>query len=175
MAAFRQGEAGRARACVEEAIQLVRELETTEGNTDLAQTILQEECLPRSEEMGEIRAGRIRHSLGDVMNRQGEMEEAESLYKPALEVRRRKDDKWGVAETLERLAGLARNGGNRKRSRQLHVESLTLDREMSNKQGILDCLEGLAELGLDEERTEVAVRLLGAAEAREYPHETTEF
>jgi non-specific serine/threonine protein kinase len=66
---------------------------------------------------------------------------------------------------MHKLAQTARRRGDVGEARRLLWENLELQTEIGNKQGMVECLAALAGLALDWAPAEVAVELLGAADA----------
>ena len=177
----RQGDTGEARALLEEAVAIYRDL----GD--------------------ERSAARMLSNLGGVAVAEGDLAQAKALFEETLPLFRRTDDHRALMVTLSNLAAIAGLGGDHGRARALGQEALAIARSEGDqdqtsislhnlgraalKEGLLDdarvrlreslelggelgykeviayCLEGIGELGAVTGHERSAARLLGAGVA----------
>ncbi len=83
------------------------------------------------------------HAAGWLSLEQGDYAAANDFYEKALVLRRKSNDKPGVAALLSSLGMAALRQGDYATARKLNAESLTAFRELENKQGIAAALVGL--------------------------------
>jgi predicted ATPase/class 3 adenylate cyclase len=153
-----------ARALVEEAARLHRELDNQrgeardlnclgniaarQGDYDAARSA-QEQSLAINERVGTPQdVARSLHGLGLLAQEQGDAEAAESYYARALALYREADERRNVAVILNNVGNLAVARGNYPGALALHEEGLALAREMGDTTsiGMLICSMGLAAL-----------------------------
>jgi len=81
---------------------------------------------------------------------QGDYATARSLSEESLALKRRLQDKQGIAAALTTLATLALMQGDYADSRPRYEEALELERELGNRQGITAALIGLGNVALEQ-------------------------
>jgi tetratricopeptide (TPR) repeat protein len=79
----------------------------------------------------------------------GDLDNAESLHKEALDIYRKIGDKLSIGQALGPLASSALKRYDFSRAESLYQESLSLFREVENEREIAGALENLAEVALD--------------------------
>jgi ATP/maltotriose-dependent transcriptional regulator MalT len=178
--AWLRGDLQRARAYLEQTLAMSQELGDRPGMaralTNLANVIsalgdharakeLLERCLALDRELDDTRG--IAYSLGglgDIAFYQGEFEQAGKYYEESLELHRKLGDKRSVGLTLNSLGAVARCTGELQRAEELFEQSLALVREIDDRWITVLLLREIGCLLLEQNRTERAARVLGAAD-----------
>jgi len=176
-----QGEYERALALHEESLALRKELGDRRyiaaalaslgvvarhlGDYDRASTLL-DESLALSRELGD-RPSIVATlcSLGFVAHRQGDDTRASEILRESLGLARELGDKLNSAAALCNLGFVACRQSHYEQAAAQYGESLKLYRELGDAMGLADCLVGLASLIATRSSPELAVQLLGGAEA----------
>lgn len=103
--------------------------------------------------------------LATVAHRRGNLAQAASLHDEALALRRELDPRgYAVAGTLSGLGTVLADLGESDRATDLLLESLSLRVRHEEKLGVAQSLEGLAGIAAAHQQSDLAARLLGAAE-----------
>jgi non-specific serine/threonine protein kinase len=102
--------------------------------------------------------------LGEVIQRQGDLARAETLYDEAQRLFEELGDQRALAMTLHGRAGLALQRRDTARAAALLAEGLTLARQVGDRLTAADCLEAVAQVVVTDQAAQ-ATRLLGAASA----------
>ena len=138
---MQQGEAERAIALFEEAIQI---------------------GLEAGEKWGP--SGALGH-LGAIYLGRGDHAEATRCFEEGLALSRKIGNRLAEATALHGLARTAQGQRDHDRAAELYAEGLASAAEAGDKANIAYCLEGLAQAATSREETRRAVRLFGAAGA----------
>ncbi len=170
----------RARALHEESLALSREVGSRrgialgvsnlgevayyQGDYEAAKAYC-EESLQLTREARDLSFGVYLNNLGEVMAILGDYERAESLFEEAVAVFRESGAKYGLAPSLQNLAGMRLRRRECEQAAALLRESIGIARETGDRATIASCLERCAELTAAEERFDGAARLFGAADA----------
>jgi predicted ATPase/DNA-binding SARP family transcriptional activator/TolA-binding protein len=144
-----QGDYERARALIEESLDLCNEMQDSSGiaqatgilgalavqqsDYDRARRLL-EECLDfyrKLESRGGITFALM--NLGNVLRRQGDYEQARHLYEETLRLSKESGDKYYLSQTLHNLAVLAAEQGDHEQARRQYEEAETLFRELGDR------------------------------------------
>ena len=136
---FRQGDAARGRALLEQAVATWR---------------------ARGDSASE---GMVLHNLGCVMHGMEDYPAAQTCFEQSLAIAREAGFRVGIGETLAGLGDLALDRGEMDDARRQLAEALPIQRDLSNRREIariLECFAGLAALQSHPER---AVRLWASA------------
>ena len=141
LVALRQGNYSEARSHYEEALAVERELGSKYG---IAASL---------------------DVLGMAASAEGDYSAARALHEESLAIRRESGEKSGVAHCLAHLGRLASNEGDHSAARALHEEALAIWRELGERRSIAESLEAFAPVFMAEGQSELAARLLGAADA----------
>ena len=104
------------------------------------------------------------YALGEAAWVQGNYEQAGRRYEEVLVLGREMENKSTIAYALYGLGKVAQAKGDYALARSSHVEALTIRRGMDNRRAIAYSLDALAVLAATEQKSELAVRLFGAAE-----------
>jgi tetratricopeptide (TPR) repeat protein len=130
----RQGELAEARALMEESVEAAREAVRQPRDITMASAIqrgwegmdletarfMLEQCLLFSRTLGHTwSAIHDLGSLGHLARRQGDYEGCAAYYRESLMMRRERDDRFAIAQSLEDLAGLAGRQERHERSARL--------------------------------------------------------
>ena len=105
------------------------------------------------------------NSLSDVAVLHGDLDRAVALGEEALDVARRRNDRWSIASCYGALARIGQLQGDRDRAASIAHESLSLLRTIGSKPPIAMNLILLAWVARVDGMADRAGRLLGAAEA----------
>jgi predicted ATPase/serine/threonine protein kinase len=84
------------------------------------------------------------HEAANLVERQGDLAEARSLYERSLDLRRTLGDRPGIALSLHNLGINATDRGDYERAVALHRESADLFREVGDTAGLTITLNGIA-------------------------------
>jgi predicted ATPase/DNA-binding CsgD family transcriptional regulator/uncharacterized protein HemY len=170
-----QADYTRARAALEQSLELFRQLDDKEniaatlrnlGNEvryqgDLERSYaLFEEGLAISRELGnrwDIAA--FLGDLGIAAQALGDQESARSLYAESLALRRELKDKRGIAMMLVNIGELARTEGDYDSARSLYEEGLVIARELGDKWGVGMVLHNLGHVAYHRHQYEQALEL----------------
>ena len=134
------------------------------GDHDGATALLRE-SLDMSRALGNrAREANTLNNLARAAYYRGDLEDARQLHEQSLAVGRAAGEVWAVAICLGDLGDVHRASGDTVMARRLYRESLEAWCALGDARGVAQCLEGFAGLILDD-RTELAVRLFGAAAA----------
>jgi diguanylate cyclase (GGDEF)-like protein len=98
--------------------------------------------------------------LGLVKLDLGEYEQARQLFRHSLERRRVAGDQYGIALTLNEMAGVAVHLGQYVEARELLQEGLVLRRSIGDRHGIAESLNAAGELALELGEYNLAQSLL---------------
>jgi tetratricopeptide (TPR) repeat protein len=104
-------------------------------------------------------------NLGEIAQRQGDLDRAMTLYAEALPLFQELGDRRNIAATLGTIGEVELARGNVTGGRVLLADSLTMFNEVGDKEEIARRLEVLAGFAVDQEQAEVAASLLGGAAA----------
>ncbi|GAC1327555.1 MAG: hypothetical protein NVS2B16_22060 [Chloroflexota bacterium] len=129
-------------------------------------TLLFEEALTLRQEMNDTK-GTIR-SLGFLAwlaVKQGTYDRAVTLAEESLALNKALGDSWTAAVTLHTLGTAHWKQGHIEQGQKILKESLSLSLDLQARVVIAYCLEELAGVAAEQDRTERAARLFGAAEA----------
>src|ERR1051326_8685626 len=80
----------------------------------------------------------------------------------SLAIRRRLDDRWGIAHAMSTLAAIAQRRDDASAAHRLFAESLERFAQLGNQHGIADCIEGVAQVAVAR-HPERTARLAAAA------------
>ena len=179
--AWRGGEMARARAFLEEAVSVGREISDARLSSDALDTLgvvtvlegrieealaLLEEALVLRRAIGEQpRIAQSLNHLGEVARQQGDYERAAELYEESLKNLQQNKDGWGSGLVLHNLGSVAMHSGDHRKAEALYLESLAIMETYENKLGLAQCFDGLAAVAEAAGRPRRAVRLLGATDA----------
>lgn len=100
----------------------------------------------------------------EVMDPEGDLEEAQRLLQKALPIRRKQGDVRGLAETLNNMGIVAYRQGDWKQAWDYYAESLEHKQTLGNTYGIASALFNLAEAANERTETTLSLRLLAASE-----------
>jgi tetratricopeptide (TPR) repeat protein len=170
-------EIDRARALVEESLQLWREADDQEGvawalnrlgtlaeeGGDVARNWF-EQSLAVYRRIGSDGAAGVLNNLGLWAHRRGDLARARALLEEAVAIQRRSDENQPWPGTFIHLAHIARHEGNNAEARALLLETLDICRGQGNRRLIVEGLEGLALVAMTEHQWDRAARWFGAAE-----------
>jgi predicted ATPase/class 3 adenylate cyclase len=162
-----QGDADRAEALAEEAVELARGTGDEEGlawslcmlgevtwgwKPDLKRSIpLLEESLARFRKIGDLWAiGHVLGQLGDALMASGDFARGMSLQEEALEILRTSGDLMGVSERLRMLGVSLRRKGDYQQAAALLEESLALFRRLGDRNLAAHVLVSLGAMAADE-------------------------
>lgn len=179
--AFGQSDLGPATALLRESLALFRELKDSQGTAyalgsigiaaarrgqyQLALSCFEEARVLFPEAREKWGAALMLTFSATVRLGQGDPVRAGPLAERALTLLREVGDAKATSFTLYTLAVAAQAQGEHERARPLLEEALKLSREIGDDTNVAHCLEGLASAAASENRTTLAVRLWGAAEA----------
>jgi len=96
--------------------------------------------------------------LGQVVQQQGDYQQAAVLYDESLDLLRKMGLETSIADVLHNLAHLAQVQGHYQLAARLYKESLALFSKQGNEQGIAKCRAGLAAVASVREEGEPAAR-----------------
>jgi predicted ATPase len=175
-------EAAEARTRAAEALALFERVEDAVGQARvenlLGRTALGEEDYPTAREHfqraleqfeqagDDLNAAVVHNNLGivDRRDRAGDKERGARHLEEALRLRRARDDRRGMAETLNNLGVLAQYQKEWDTAWSRYAEALGYVQELGHPLGVAIELCNLGEVGRAQERHEEALRLLAAAE-----------
>jgi len=174
--AHRQGALDQARAWMEEALELSREVGDDEGVARCAGELGAvaftagdlDRALAASTESAEgfarlgddMRLAIVHANLAEIESARGNDEEAIRQGERALALQRSLDDREQLAVTLHSLGRVRLKAGDETEARELLLESLTLARELDYREMVAMVLVDTAELAFGDGEPEVAARLL---------------
>ena len=139
---FNQSDYEQALAFFEEGLQLYRELDDTR------------------------RVAISLNNLGNIAYKRDDLERAGALYEEALGLLKHDfTDQQTIALIKNNLGETARLRREYVEAARLLYESAAIFRKLNNIEGILLCLNNLVEIAIDQAQAELAVQLLGAANA----------
>jgi non-specific serine/threonine protein kinase len=180
MLAFLQGDAGRARARLEESLAGARELNDPLLEADslvgLARVavadqdpVLMEQRALESADAAragsdERRLGTALHHVAEALRRQGRYDDALPVYRDAIERHRSLGDRRSVALELHNLGHAARQLGDMDTAAERARESLALAVEIKHERLVGYCLLDFAALAVDDGRADRAAQLVGASD-----------
>lgn len=121
-----QADYTRARAALEESLELFRQLDDKEN---IAATL---------------------RNLGNEVRYQGDLERSYALFEEGLAIARELGNRWDIAAFLGDLGIAAQALGDQESARSLYAESLALRRELKDKRGIAMMLVNIGELARSE-------------------------
>jgi predicted ATPase/transcriptional regulator with XRE-family HTH domain len=108
------------------------------------------EALEHAEDAPDAVLANALNGAGNLACACGDFAAAQPLYERSLEIRRRQEDKAGIASSLNNLALTAHNRCDYARVKALHEESLAIKRELGDKWGIASSLGNLGILATDQ-------------------------
>jgi predicted ATPase len=174
--ALEVGEVERARALLEEGVQLFRGAGEEAGLAEAVDNLAiaaafsgeLEKAKPLFEEsLGLYREASDGWGVGEVLNNlanvallQAEGDKAMALHEESLATRRKVGDKRGIAMSLGNVATVWADWGEYERAAKLTEESLVLYRELGDKLTVMGHLAALGELELERGNHKQAGRLL---------------
>jgi predicted ATPase/DNA-binding CsgD family transcriptional regulator len=133
------------------------------GKYDLGRSLLDESLTLTLEQGNTHRAAGILKVLGDLMRREGDYTEAQSMYQRSLSIYRELDTRSDAASVLCSLAHTHLQLSEIEQAAGLLHESLALQRGEFNERGLAECLLGFGALAAAQGAYALAVRLLTAA------------
>ncbi|HEV3198256.1 MAG TPA: protein kinase [Bryobacteraceae bacterium] len=178
--ALRMGQPAQARAYMEEAVLLWKELggntvvlalsnlariAKSQGDFGMARTTY-ETTLAVFRSSGDVRGVAFAlNGLGDVALAQGDYATARRLYDESLSKFQQIEDHWGAGGVLRDLGDLTRRDGDYSRAAAFYKESLGVFRKAGHRTGVARALELLACCAGCQAAPERALKLAGAAAA----------
>jgi tetratricopeptide (TPR) repeat protein len=178
--ALLKGQSDQARAYMEEAVQLWKELggstvvlalsnlariAKSQGDYGMARTTY-ETTLAVFRSNGDVRGVAFAlNGLGDVALAQGDYSTARRLYDESLSKFQQIEDHWGVGGVLRDLGDLTRRDGDYSRAAAFYKEALAVFRKLGHRSGVARALELLACCAACQAAPERALKLAGAAAA----------
>jgi predicted ATPase/class 3 adenylate cyclase len=174
--ALEMGELERARALLEEGVQLFRKAgdeaglaealdnlgiaAAFSGELEKAKPLFEESLALYRGAANGWGVGEVLNNLANVALIQAEGDKAMALHKESLATRRKVGDKRGIAMSLGNVASVWANWGEYERAAKLTEESLVLYRELGDKLTVMFHLADLGELELERGNLKQAGRLL---------------
>lgn len=178
---FRQGDIGKARQYVVEALAIQQAAGDEHGTSRSLQQLgilagisgdyaearsYFERALSMDRRLGEPqRIASSINNLAIVLTRQGDLDGAEALHQEGLAIKRATSNQMGIGHSLHGLAALAQRKGDMTRAERLFVESIGVRVAVGDRLGLANSLEGLAGILADAGQAERAALAVGAAEA----------
>lgn len=138
--AWNQGDSVLERACIEESLNLFRELGDKQG------------------------IARSLGNLGTALNSTGEWEAARACISESLTLFQELGDRRGIAQALGNLGDIAHNQSDYASARALYTQRLSLLQRPEDRPSVAESLEGLAVVLLAQAEPRKAAQLWGAAE-----------
>ena len=176
-----KGDYSRARALVERALALYREIGDETGIvrslSNLGAILLGlgeleraadslDECIAAAEALGQGRLIALaRNNRGDVALSQGDLEVAANQFEQSLALLREANDVANVARALYNLGAVEIERGRTELAQPLLVEALELSAGVNDKEDMAWCLIALAAVGAQIGKAEDATVVLGFADA----------
>lgn len=125
-----------------------------------------EESLAIRQELNDKRGiGASLDNLGQVALRQGHAASARDYFQKSLTMMQQIQDEVGIAIALNHLGRLEFHEQNYPRAAEFHQRALEVAYHLRDRVRSATFLEGLARVRIEQGQTELAVRLLGAAES----------
>jgi tetratricopeptide (TPR) repeat protein len=103
-----------------------------------------------------LRAARLTRSLGELLRSTGRLNEAESIFRANLEIRRGLGDRKGEGIVLSDLGQIARRRGRLEEAEGYFQQSLAIRREVQDRQGEGVALSNLGQIARRRGRLEEA-------------------
>jgi predicted ATPase len=176
--ALKKGASAQARAYIEEAVRLGKELggntvtlalsnlaqiAKSQGDYGIARSTF-ETTLAAFRSSGDVRGiASALSGLGDVAFAQGDYAGARRRYDESLSKFKQIEDHWGAGAVLRDLGDLTRNDGNYARAAAFYKEALAVFRELGHRSGMARVLELLACCAGCQAVAERALKLAAAA------------
>jgi tetratricopeptide (TPR) repeat protein len=110
-------------------------------------------------------AGLVLNHLGVAAWGQGDIERASAYLEEAVALQRKLGDAWGLSNSLGYLGLVAGERGDYARAATVHLESLELRWKARAWEDVAGSLADLAALAVAVDRSELAAKLFGAAQA----------
>ena len=181
LAAWKLGDANRAKASFNESLRLFRDLDdgwgvaTTlgclgfmavgEGSLEEAEKAYEESLAWFRENGDDSGIGLALSSMGILAALRGDLDRGEEMLRESLELTQEVGDRWGMARSLSYLARIAMLRGRDRDAVDLYRRGLCLFSDLGDREDSAVCLEGLAEIASRGGRSRRAAELFGAAEA----------
>lgn len=175
------GDYASARSWFERSLQVCRELgdgrETAAALSNLAESVraqgdpslaraLLEEALSLFCELGDaVGVAWSFNHLGDVARDRRDLEEARRLYQEGADALGRLGDRWGMAGSIVDLGYLACEQKEHATAQSFFEEALKTFLDLGHMRGVAKALEGFACLAANQQNSEHALTLAGAAAA----------